>query len=57
MQFLIERTLPSEDSVVRTGALFGLYTFFISQPSTSTPHLSTVSVIPIPIGESPICKL
>lgn len=41
----------TEAPSVRAVALFGLYTFFMSQPSTSTPRITGTSSIPICLGE------
>ncbi|OBZ79703.1 hypothetical protein A0H81_00998 [Grifola frondosa] len=46
----IERLVEPEDLLARIVALFGLYTFHQSQPSTSTPSLHYVLHIDIPIN-------
>lgn len=45
-----ERTADTEDSIARVVALFGMYTFFSTQPSTSLPPVHSLPHIAIPIG-------
>lgn len=48
--FLLERMLETEDVIARVVALFGIYTFFMTQPSTSLPPVHSVKHIAVPIG-------
>jgi hypothetical protein len=45
-----ERMVESEAPYIRAVALFGLYTFYLTQPSGTAPALYRVAHIPIPIG-------
>jgi hypothetical protein len=45
-----ERMVESEPPQVRAIALFGLYTFYFTQPSGTAPALRRVTHIPIPLG-------
>ena len=45
-----DRTVKTEATFTRVVALFGLYTFFKTQPSGSIPPLHSVEHIPIPYG-------
>jgi hypothetical protein len=49
-----ERTATTETPLARTAALFGLYTFFFTQPTPSAHHLYSISHVPIPIGTSTV---
>ncbi|THH10168.1 hypothetical protein EW145_g1521 [Phellinidium pouzarii] len=42
-------TQQTETHIMRVIGLFGLYTFYMSQPSSSTPSIHRVTGIPIPI--------
>ncbi|TCD69898.1 hypothetical protein EIP91_005722 [Steccherinum ochraceum] len=44
-----ERTADTEDPIARVVALFGMYTFFSTQPSTSLPPVHSLPHIAIPI--------
>ncbi|KAJ7071183.1 hypothetical protein C8F01DRAFT_1109459, partial [Mycena amicta] len=46
---MAERMVKTEAPFTRVVALFGLYTFFNTQPAASAPPLHTLSHIPIPI--------
>jgi hypothetical protein len=46
----LERTVESEAPSIRAVALFGLYTFYFTQPSGTAPALHRVAHIPIPLG-------
>jgi len=48
IRLFIERMKPSENVLLRVGALYGLYTFYATQPSTCTPRLHSVSGIEVP---------
>lgn len=48
--FIPERTKPSEDVLLRVGALYGVYTFYATQPSTRAPRLHSVSSIEVSFG-------
>jgi hypothetical protein len=50
-----ERLAESESPLTRTAALFGLYTFFATQPSTSAPPLHAHAHLPVTIGKPPLC--
>lgn len=45
-----ERAVASSHPMAKVVALFGMYTFFYSQPSTSTPSLHSIKHIALPIG-------
>ena len=45
-----ERLEPSESAVNRVGALYGVYAFYNTQPSTSAPRLHAVSGIEMSFG-------
>ncbi|KAG1908260.1 uncharacterized protein F5891DRAFT_7073 [Suillus fuscotomentosus] len=49
MQLLSERLAASEYPLTRAAALFGLYTFFATQPSTSAPPLYALAHLPMTI--------
>ncbi len=42
--------VDTENPMTRVVALFGLYTFYFSQPSTSAPSLYSVKHLALPIG-------
>ncbi|THV05999.1 hypothetical protein K435DRAFT_646105 [Dendrothele bispora CBS 962.96] len=48
-RLFLERTVKTEAPFTRVVALFGLYTFFNTQPSGSAPPLLDVRHIPIPL--------
>lgn len=48
--FLLERMVRTEAPFTRAVALFGLYTFFMTQPQGTAPPLYSISHIPIPVG-------
>ncbi|KZV76983.1 hypothetical protein PENSPDRAFT_679651 [Peniophora sp. CONT] len=48
-RLFLERTLEGETLSVRAGALFGLYTFFCSQPESSHPPIHRVKYLDIAI--------
>ncbi|KAK7059126.1 hypothetical protein VNI00_001752 [Paramarasmius palmivorus] len=48
LRLFLERTVKTEAPFTRVVALFGLYTFFNTQPSGSAPRLHSVNRIPIP---------
>ncbi|KAK7468725.1 hypothetical protein VKT23_003228 [Stygiomarasmius scandens] len=48
-RLFLERTVKTEAPFTRVVALFGLYTFFNTQPSGSAPPLQDVRHIPIPL--------
>ncbi|KAF5375000.1 hypothetical protein D9758_000441 [Tetrapyrgos nigripes] len=48
-RLFLERTVKTEALFTRVVALFGLYTFFNTQPSGSAPPLQRVHHIPIPL--------
>jgi len=50
-----ERLAESESPLTRAAALFSLYTFFATQPSTSAPPLYTVAHLSVTIGKSFLC--
>ncbi|KAH7929337.1 hypothetical protein BV22DRAFT_1192087 [Leucogyrophana mollusca] len=47
MRLFSERLVPTEAPLNRAVALFGLYTFFYTQPSTSAPPLHSIAHFPI----------
>lgn len=49
MQLFSERLAESEDPLTRAAALLGLYTFFVTQPSTSAPPLYALAHLPMTI--------
>ncbi|KAG2159690.1 uncharacterized protein EDB93DRAFT_1111525 [Suillus bovinus] len=49
MQLLSERLAESEYPLTRAAALFGLYTFFATQPSTSAPPLHALAHLAVTI--------
>ncbi|KAL0951416.1 hypothetical protein HGRIS_008108 [Hohenbuehelia grisea] len=49
LRLFVERTRKSETPVMRSLGLFGLYTFFYTQPTSATPRLWTVSHVPVPL--------
>ncbi|KAH8119947.1 hypothetical protein DFH11DRAFT_1557421 [Phellopilus nigrolimitatus] len=49
LRLFLECTVPTEAPLMRVVGLFGLYTFYMSQPSSSTPEMYTVTGIPIPL--------
>ncbi|KAG2350181.1 hypothetical protein BDR05DRAFT_3137 [Suillus weaverae] len=49
MQLFSERLAESEYPLPRAAALFGLYTFFATQPSTSAPPLHALAHLPVTI--------
>ncbi|VDC01898.1 unnamed protein product [Peniophora sp. CBMAI 1063] len=46
-RLFLERTLAKESLIDRVGALFGLYTFFCSQPESSSPPIHRVRYLEI----------
>nr|GAT47829.1 predicted protein [Mycena chlorophos] len=50
-RLFLERIVKSQAPFFRVAALFGLYTFFNTQPSGSSPALHSLSHIPIPIDQ------
>ena len=48
--FIPERLKPSENVLARVGALYGVFVFYNTQPSTSAPRLHAVSGIEISFG-------
>ena len=46
-----ERLVDSEPLLTRAASLFGLYTFFATQPSTSAPPLQALAHLPVTIGK------
>ena len=48
--FILERMKPSENVLARVGALYGVYVFYNTQPSTSAPRLHPVSGIEVSCG-------
>jgi len=50
IQYWLERLDPSEHILVRAGALFGLYLFFIIQPSSGETLWDPVKSITLTIG-------
>ena len=48
--------VEGEPPYTRAVALFGLYTFFYTQPSGTAPALHRVAHIAIPIGAMPVIK-
>lgn len=51
MSSYTERLAESEYPLTRAAALLGLYTFFVTQPSTSAPPLHALAHLPMTIGE------
>ncbi|KAJ7786146.1 hypothetical protein B0H16DRAFT_1489307 [Mycena metata] len=51
VRLFLERMVKTEAPFVRTVVLFGLYTFFNTQPTGSAPALRGLSHIPIPIDQ------
>jgi hypothetical protein len=51
-----ERLAESEYPLARAAALLGLYTFFVTQPSTSAPPLHALAHLPMTIGELLLCS-
>ncbi|KAJ7630780.1 hypothetical protein FB45DRAFT_916538 [Roridomyces roridus] len=49
IRLFLERMVKTEAPFTRTVALFALYTFFNTQPTSSAPTLYTLSNIPIPV--------
>ncbi|KAG1749835.1 uncharacterized protein EDB91DRAFT_1197140 [Suillus paluster] len=49
MRLFSERLAESESPLIRAAALFGLYTFFATQPSTSAPPLHALAHLPVTI--------
>ncbi|KAG1758983.1 hypothetical protein EDD22DRAFT_907928 [Suillus occidentalis] len=49
MQLFLERSAESEFPLARAAALLGLYTFFVTQPSTSAPPLHALAHLPMTI--------
>lgn len=49
MQLFSERLAESEYPLARAAALLGLYTFFVTQPSTSAPPLHALAHLPMTI--------
>ncbi|KAJ8509416.1 hypothetical protein ONZ45_g8415 [Pleurotus djamor] len=49
IRIFLEGTIPSQPPLKRAISLFAMYTFFYTQPSSSTPPIDAVSRIPIPI--------
>lgn len=49
--WLIERLGEQEEPLTRVVALFALYTFHETQPSTSAPPILSVPYIVIPLGD------
>lgn len=47
---IVERTVVTEPVMFRVVGLFGLYTFYMSQPSTLNPAIHRVPQISIPCG-------
>lgn len=45
-----ERLVSTSHPIEKVVAIFGIYTFYFSQPSTSGPSLYSLKHIPIPIG-------
>ncbi|KAF7310776.1 GH16 domain-containing protein [Mycena chlorophos] len=50
-RLFLERIVKSQAPFFRVAALFGLYTFFNTQPSGSSPALHSLSHIPIPFDQ------
>lgn len=48
---LAERALTAEDPLTRVTVLFGMYTFFSTQPSTSLPPVHSLKHIALPLGK------
>lgn len=46
----LELATKDEEITIRIAALFGLYTFYTTQPRISTPSVHIVNDIPISIG-------
>ncbi|KAJ7169727.1 hypothetical protein C8R46DRAFT_1089794 [Mycena filopes] len=51
VRLFLERMVKTEAPFIRTVVLFGLYTFFNTQPTGSAPTLRGLSHIPIPIDQ------
>jgi hypothetical protein len=51
-----ERLAESEYPLTRAAALFGLYTFFATQPTTSAPPLYALAHLPMTIGKPLLCS-
>ncbi|OAX44404.1 hypothetical protein K503DRAFT_765024 [Rhizopogon vinicolor AM-OR11-026] len=49
MRLFAERLAESEPPLTRAAALFGFYTFFATQPSTSAPPLHVLAHLPVTI--------
>lgn len=49
---MLERMKPSENVLVRVGALYGAYALYTTQPSTRAPRLGSVSSIEVSFGGS-----
>ncbi|KAG2154678.1 hypothetical protein DEU56DRAFT_751350 [Suillus clintonianus] len=49
MRLFSERLAESESPLIRAAALFGLYTFFATQPSSSAPPLHALAHLPVTI--------
>jgi Small nuclear RNA activating complex (SNAPc), subunit 1 len=45
-----ERIVATESTMTRVVALFGLYTFFSTQPESPAPPIYAIKHVPIPIG-------
>ncbi|KAJ3473825.1 hypothetical protein NLI96_g12804 [Meripilus lineatus] len=49
LRLFSDRMVETENPMTRVVAMFGLYTFYFSQPSTSAPSLYSVKHLPIPM--------
>lgn len=49
-RLFLERALEGESLPIRAGALFGLYTFFCTQPESSYPPIHRVKYLEVAIG-------
>ncbi|THH34123.1 hypothetical protein EUX98_g166 [Antrodiella citrinella] len=49
LRLFAERMLENENAIARVVALFGMYTFFMTQPSTSLPPVHSLKHIAVPI--------
>lgn len=52
MRLFLERIVPTEAPFTRVIALYALYTFYNTQPSSAAPKLHRKEDIPIPLGAS-----
>lgn len=51
LNYCLEYFVDAVNPLAQTVALFGMYTFFVSQPSSSGPPLHGVTHIALPLGE------